>query len=112
MQAISELTKETSTGYTNISKYPSVVRDLSLLLRNEHSYETLRQAILEVDPLIIEQLRVFDEYRSDKLPDGYRSISLHLFLRDTQKTLTEERIERLVDSVLKNLETKLEVIMR
>ncbi len=112
MSELIEVSRNRALTYTDLPRYPSVTRDLSFLLPLQHSYADLSKETLACDPELIEELSVFDEYRSKQIPSGYRSVSIHLFLRDKQKTLTEERIEQVVESVVKKLQEKLQIIMR
>ncbi|HOH46994.1 MAG TPA: phenylalanine--tRNA ligase subunit beta, partial [Candidatus Cloacimonadota bacterium] len=112
VQNLTEATRNLPMVFSPISRFPHVMRDISFLLKKEHSYRKLEETILALESDIIESVSVFDEYRSDKLPEGFRSVSLHLQLRDQQKTLTEERIEELVDFVIKKLQSDLDIIMR
>ncbi len=112
VQNLSEATRNLPVIFKPVSRFPQVTRDISFLLKKEHSYRKLEETILALKSDIIESVSVFDEYRSDKLPQGFRSVSLHLQLRDQQKTLTEERIEELVDFVIKKLQSDLDIIMR
>ncbi|MEF3694750.1 MAG: phenylalanine--tRNA ligase subunit beta [Candidatus Cloacimonadota bacterium] len=109
---LTEATRNLKVLFKPVSRFPHVIRDISFLLKKEHSYKKLEDTILALNSDIIELVSVFDEYRSDKLPEGFRSVSLHLQLRDQQKTLTEERIEELVDFVIKKLQNDLDIIMR
>jgi len=112
MNDLIEVSSNRAFAYSDLPRYPSVTRDLSFLLPLEHSYADLSKETIACDPELIEELSIFDEYRSKQIPAGYRSVSIHLFLRDKQKTLTEERIEQVVESVVKKLQEKLQIIMR
>jgi phenylalanyl-tRNA synthetase beta chain len=112
MNDLIEVSRNRAFAYSDLPRYPSVTRDLSFLLPLEHSYADLSKETIACDPELIEELSIFDEYRSKQIPAGYRSVSIHLFLRDKQKTLTEERIEQVVESVVKKLQEKLQIIMR
>jgi phenylalanyl-tRNA synthetase beta chain len=65
-----------------------------------------------VDVELITSVEVFDEYRGKQIPEGFRSLSIRLTLRDKEKTLTDERIDALVDSVVKLLIQECQIQMR
>jgi len=70
------------------------------------------KSIQQVEPYLIKDVNIFDEYRSKSIPDGLHSISLHIILQDYEKTLTEERVEQVIDSVIKMLENTWQIKMR
>jgi len=70
------------------------------------------KSIQQVEPYLIKDVNIFDEYRGKSIPDGLRSISLHIILQDYEKTLTEERVEQVIDSVIKMLENTWQIKMR
>jgi len=112
MDAIVNLSREISLVYEEIPRFPSVTRDLSFLLADNYGYDEIRRAILALDTNLIKGVEVFDEYRSEQIPEGFRSLSLHVILQDQEKTLTDERVERLMDSVQKTLADKFNITMR
>jgi phenylalanyl-tRNA synthetase beta chain len=96
----------------NIPKYPAVTRDLSFLCPTSIRYQDLQRSIPELDRSLIREISVFDEYRSDNIPQGYRSLSLHIILQDQEKTLTEQRIDDLMQKIVKYLENQYQIRMR
>jgi len=101
-----------SVCYQEIPRFPAVSRDLSFLLADRFSYADLRASVMSLDNKLIREVEVFDEYRSTQIPEGFRSLSLHISLQDQEKTLTDERVDQLMASVLKTLEKKYEISMR
>ncbi|MCB5278241.1 MAG: phenylalanine--tRNA ligase subunit beta [Candidatus Cloacimonetes bacterium] len=104
--------RKLNTTFSNISRYPSVVRDLSFLLADTFSYAEVKAHIMAVDTNLIQDVRVFDEYRSEQIPEGFRSLSLHIVLQDQEKTLTDERVDQLMNLVQKTLIDKYDIKMR
>lgn len=109
---IVEICRNLATTYTNIPKFPVVTRDLSFLLSDEYRYGEIQETILALDPALVQRVQVFDEYRSKQIPEGYRSLSMHIVLQDQEKTLTDERVDALMASVQKTLSQKYEITMR
>ena len=109
---IAELSRGQHKIFAPIPKFPAVIRDLSFLIEENVRFADLIEMIKGVDKEIIEDVSIFDEYRGKQLPKGSKSISLHLTLRDAQKTLTDERVDTLVASVLDLLKDKLHISLR
>ncbi|MCB5246181.1 MAG: hypothetical protein LHW61_06035, partial [Candidatus Cloacimonetes bacterium] len=75
-------------------------------------YAEIVNSIKQVEPYLIKEVNIFDEYRGKGIPNGWHSISLHIILQDCKKTLTEERVEQVIDSVRKMLENTWQIKMR
>ncbi len=112
VENIAEISRKQSRIYQDIPRYPAVMRDLSILVPLDVSYQKVRDYILETDRSLIQSVSPFDEYRSEQIPQGFRSLSLHIVLQDQEKTLTDERIDTLMVLVQKVLKEKLNVSMR
>jgi phenylalanyl-tRNA synthetase beta chain len=112
LENLINLSRNHRIEYSEIPKYPAVVRDISFLISDQYSYLDLQGAIMTLDTAIIKEVKVFDEYRSEQIPQGFRSLSLHISLQDQEKTLTDERIDKLMALVQKTLIEKYEITMR
>ncbi len=112
VDAVIQQTRALETIYQALPKYPSVQRDMSFLISDRVSYSELRDRILKIDQDIIKGVQIFDEYRGKQVPEGYRSLSLHLIFNDSEKTLTVQRVEQLFDSVQKMLLEEWHIKMR
>jgi len=107
-----ELTRTYKTIFSPLPKFPAVIRDISFLINLSIPYSDIVKSIQQVEPYLIKDVNIFDEYRGKSIPDGLRSISLHIILQDYEKTLTEERVEQVIDSVIKMLENTWQIKMR
>lgn len=112
LENLVKLTRNLGIKYHDIPKYPAVVRDISFLISDQYSYLELRHSITAINTDIIREVKVFDEYRSKQIPQGFRSLSLHITIQDQEKTLTDERLDELMVSVQKTLTDKFEIAMR
>lgn len=86
-----------------ISKYPQVRRDLSLLIDEAITFETLKGIAFKTDKKLIKEVGVFDVYMGDKLPDGKKSYALNFILQDEEQTLTDKQIESTMQKLIANL---------
>lgn len=112
VDAFVEATRKISISYSPLSRFPSVVRDLSFLALQSIRYAELKAAIMELEGDLVREVQLFDEYRSKQIPEGFRSLSLHIVVQDQEKTLTDERVEQVMDSVQKTLTDKYQIRMR
>ena len=90
--------------YNEISKYPAVRRDLSMLIDKSVSFGQLKQIAQKAERKLLQHVNVFDVYEGDKLPAGKKSYALSFILQDDEKTLTDKAIDSIVQKLIYNLE--------
>ncbi|MGI4803778.1 MAG: phenylalanine--tRNA ligase subunit beta [Janthinobacterium lividum] len=90
--------------YQEVSKFPSVKRDLSLLVDEQITFNQLKQTSLKSERKLIKEVNVFDVYKGDKLPEGKKSYALSFVLQDEEKTLTDKAIDATMQKVIFNLQ--------
>ncbi len=96
--------KNNKITYTEVSKFPSVRRDLSMLLNKDYTFEQLKQIAFKTDKSLLKEVNVFDVYIGDKLPEGKKSYALSFLIQDEEKTLTDKQIESLMQKLILNFE--------
>ncbi|NCN52882.1 phenylalanine--tRNA ligase subunit beta [Candidatus Wolfebacteria bacterium] len=80
-------------GYEPLSKYPSVVRDISILVSNVRVGEIL-SLIQQVSPKLVNDVDLIDWYQDDKLGHGKRSLTFRIVFQSDEKTLTDQEVDR------------------
>jgi phenylalanyl-tRNA synthetase beta chain len=88
------LLRGSRTTYREVSKFPSVRRDLSLLLDRSVAYAQLEQIAYQAERKLLRTVDLFDVYEGDKLPAGKKSYALSFILQDNEKTLTDEQVDK------------------
>ena len=91
-------------AFQELSKFPAVRRDLSMLLSKETSFEQLRQIALRTEKKLLKEVNVFDVYQGDKLPAGKKSYALSFVLQDEEKTLNDKQIDSIIQKLIYNFE--------
>jgi phenylalanyl-tRNA synthetase beta chain len=82
-------------AYKPIPKYPSIERDIALVLNdNLNAVEILRH-LEGFHPDVIERVELFDVYRGKNLPENKKSLAFRIVYRAPDRTLTESEIEPL-----------------
>jgi phenylalanyl-tRNA synthetase beta chain len=89
--------------YQEVSKFPAVRRDLSMLVDKAVTFGQLKQVATRTDKKLLKDVNVFDVYQGDKLPEGKKSYALSFTLQDTEKTLTDKAIDALMQKLIYNL---------
>ena len=95
-----------------MSKFPSVKRDLSVLIGNDIPVSDLLTAIKEELGQTLINVEVFDVYRGQGIPEESKSISLSLILQYVDKTMTDEDSEKYMGKALSILESRFEARLR
>jgi len=98
--------------YTKLSPYPSIRRDLALLVEREISYSKINQVLksLKINELV--DSFVFDVYEGDNVESGQKSIALGLIFQDFSRTLEEQEIANHVEKIMATLEKETGALLR
>ena len=95
--------------YTQITKYPKVTRDLSIVVDKNLEYDKIRNIVKKQAGSILENVELFDIYVFDK---DKKSVSISMVFRDSKKTLEEQVIVDTMDKILKGLEKEVGAVRR
>jgi len=102
--AILKLVRKNVVVYQEVSKFPAVRRDLSMLVDTTVTFGQLKQIAGRTDKKLLKEVNVFDVYVGDKLPAGKKSYALSFTLQDTEKTLTDKAIDATMQKLIYNLD--------
>ena len=93
------------------SKYPSITRDLSIIVPKSMEIHTLLELLTQFDDNELENTTLFDEYRSKSLGKDKKSIGLRFTYRSNKKTLTNSEVDNkqnlLQEKIIKQLNLKI-----
>lgn len=89
--------------YTPVPRYPSITRDVALVLSKIVEAGTIEKVIRGAGGKLLKDVRVFDLYEGDKMEAGKKSVAFTLTYFDPEKTLTDEEVVAVHDKVLKAL---------
>ena len=99
--------------YINISKFPSVNRELNFLFNNDIQYSEIEILLFQnskIKKLI--SMSLSDVYIDKKLPEGKKSYTLMFRLMDNEKTLTEKEIQSTMNKIQNIIENKFIATLR
>lgn len=95
-----------------ISKYPNVNKDLSVIIDKEKSSLEIEMMIKKSAGNLLNQVEVFDVYYGENIGKDKKSISYSLSFAAKDRTLTEEEINDIMEKIIANLENKLKAEIR
>ncbi len=110
--ALLEACRAQEIGYAEVPRFPSVRRDLSLLLDDGVRFNALRSTAFKVERKLLKEVGLFDVYQGDKLPTGKKSYALNFILQDETKTLTDEQVDKAMDRIRQALEKEVGAELR
>lgn len=96
------LTK-TSAKFKSLSKYPSVRRDLALLVNDDITANQLIDCIKNCNEPTLQDVVIFDIYRGKGVAEGCKSVALSITLQNDTQTLTDLEIDAIVSTLLDTL---------
>ncbi|MDH5300862.1 MAG: phenylalanine--tRNA ligase subunit beta [Gammaproteobacteria bacterium] len=92
-------------GFRSISKFPSLRRDLAVIVDEVVSAEQIAKAIQQVDDKTLKEWVIFDVYRGAGVPEGKKSLAIAFTIQDDEQTLIDSRVDALITTLLKQLKT-------
>ena len=104
--------KKVNLTYTDISKYPSVSRDLALLVDKNVEFAQIEQIAHQTEKKLLKSVVLFDVYEGKNLPEGKKSYAVNFILQDEEKTLNDKQIDAIMKKLIANLTGKLNAELR
>ncbi len=101
-----------SQKYVPITKFPAVERDISMVLDENIEVGEIEKIIQKKAKKILEDARLFDIYRSEKLGKGKKSVAYSLKFRMQDRTLTDEEVNDIMKQIIAELEKNLGAELR
>jgi len=112
LDALTALAPKDARFAKPLPRHPSVVRDISLLVNDSLSAETVRGTIRAASPPTLIDVREFDRYQGKGIPEGKVSLSLRLTFQAADRTLTDAEVQSAMDAIVGALTNTLGAIQR
>ena len=98
--------------YHEISKYPEIRRDISVVLEQAVPAQVIQDTIREIAHEWLKEMTIFDVYQGKGVAAGFKSIALSFVLQHPGRTLVEEEVATWMDKVIQILRVKLGAELR
>jgi len=89
--------------FQEIPKFPEVSRDLSILIDEDISFESIYNSAYKANKNLIKNISLFDVYIGNNIPKNKKSYGLNFKISDKSKTLSDNEIDHLMKNVTNNL---------
>jgi len=107
-----EWASEYKLQFRETSKFPSVKRDLALLIDENILYADLYESTKNMKLDLLKSVQLFDVYEGDKLPEGKKSYAMSFVLQDEEKTLSDSEIEKTMNELIRNFQKNFKAELR
>ena len=104
--------RKNKVEFAEISKYPSVSRDLALLIDKNVEFAQIEQIARQSEKKLLKSVELFDVYEGKNLPAGKKSYAVNFILQDNEKTLNDKAIEAIMNKIITNLKQQLGADLR
>lgn len=98
--------------YIPIPKYPAVERDIAIIVDEVVEVGEIERVISKKCRKVLEDLKLFDVYRSEKLGENKKSVAYAIKFRAEDRTLTEDEINTYMNTIINDLEKELKASLR
>jgi phenylalanyl-tRNA synthetase beta chain len=107
-----KLLKKQLPKFKPLSKYPSVRRDMALIVKEEVAVSDIIACIKNCSEHTLQDIVIFDVYRGKGVAEDSKSVALSLILQDESQTLTDAQIDAIFSSLLDTLTNTLSAKLR
>ena len=104
--------KSVKVSYTELSKFPSVKRDLALLLDKSVQFADIERIAYECERKLLKAVELFDVYEGKNLEPGKKSYAISFILQDEEKTLNDKQIDKIMSKFITSFEKQLGAKLR
>ncbi len=98
--------------YQTINTFPAVRRDLALVVEKSVSYDTLEKIGYKYASKLLKQINLFDVYEGAGVGEGMKSYALNFVLQSSDKTLTDEEINKVMNKLISAYEREVGAKLR
>ena len=98
-----KLTRKNKVVYSKLSKFPPVSRDLALLIKSDVKFADIERIARSTEKKLLKSVELFDVYEGKNIGEGMKSYAVNFILEDSEKTLTDERTDKVMKNIMNNL---------
>jgi phenylalanyl-tRNA synthetase beta chain len=105
--------KKHKIQFAPLTKYPSVRRDLALIIDNSVNFQDIATIAHKTGKQILKEVNLFDVYENaDQLGEGKKSYAVSFIFEDPNKTLKDKEVEKVMGKLIETYEGKLGATIR
>jgi phenylalanyl-tRNA synthetase beta chain len=112
LEAVDALVPTADLQVAPLPRFPSIVRDISIVVAEGLRSERIRETIRRAAPSTLVQVREFDRYKGKGIAEGRYSLSLRLTFRSPERTLTDVEVQQAMDHIVATLARDHDAVQR
>ena len=89
-----------------VSDYQKSERDFAFIVNKEVKAQDFINAVSSVNQKLISNIKVFDVYEGENIPENKKSIAISVTIQSSEKTLNDNDLEDINNSIIKTVESK------
>ena len=98
--------------FKSVSKYPSVKRDLALLVDKDIKFEQIKAIAENANKKLLKHTDIFDIFEDKKLGENKKSYAVSFIFQDEQKTLKDKQVNKIMTKIINNCKSQLHAEIR
>jgi phenylalanyl-tRNA synthetase beta chain len=104
--------RNTTRAFKPLPAFPSIRRDIALLVPENTSHDTVLQEVKRAKPANLESVELFDVFRGKNVPAGQKSMAFAFIYRSPERTLTDAETNAIHEKLVEHLKLKLHATVR
>ncbi|WP_445116438.1 phenylalanine--tRNA ligase subunit beta [Acinetobacter sp. WZC-1] len=100
------------SNFTELSRFPSVKRDIALLINDKINVSEIQQLIEKTGGELLDSVWLFDVYTGQGVEEGKRSLAFALLWQHPSRTLEDAEIKSGMDQIIQVLESTYQATLR
>ena len=105
--------KKHKIGFKELTKYPTVRRDLALVIDNSVNFQDIADVAHKTGKSILKEVNLFDIYENkEQLGENKKSYAVSFVFEDSSKTLKDKEVEKIMSQLIQTYEGKLGAVIR
>jgi len=105
--------KKSTVSYKELNKYPSIRRDLALVIANSVKFSDIVKIARKTDKKLLKDINLFDVYENkEQLGVDKKSYAVSFVFEDPNKTLKDKEVEKIMNQLIMKYEAELNATIR
>jgi len=110
--SLSAILRDEQVMFQALSRFPSVRRDLALIVPEVVLADQIRAVVHEAAGPLLTEFEIFDVYQGDRIDSGLKSVAIGLTMQEISRTLTDDEVDGCMRDVIDRLQTELNARLR
>lgn len=98
--------------FKDVPKFPSVSRDLALVMDKNVNFSQIQNIAFESDKKILTDVEIFDVYTGDKIDENKKSYAISFRFQNPEQTLVDKQVDQSILKIYNNLQKRLGLVLR